>query len=53
MYADASTPSHLMDRNYPRAASFKFGNYIYPHDVEGEVDQQYVPDELIGKDYLK
>jgi putative ATPase len=51
-YANAKVPTHLMDRNHNRATGFEFGEYIYPHGVEGEVEQQYVPDELVGKSYL-
>ncbi|MFL6119395.1 replication-associated recombination protein A [Actinophytocola sp.] len=46
-------PAHLRDGHY--AGAKKLGNatgYRYPHDVpEGVLEQQYPPDELVGKDY--
>jgi putative ATPase len=46
-------PTHLRDGHY--AGAKKLGNatgYRYPHDVpEGVLEQQYPPDELVGKDY--
>ena len=48
-----SVPPPLRDGHYPGAA--KLGNaqrYIYPPDVPGGVaQQQYPPDELVGRDY--
>ena len=46
-------PPALRDGHYPGAA--KLGNaqtYVYPPDVPGGVaQQQYPPDELVGRDY--
>jgi putative ATPase len=48
-----SVPPPLRDGHYPGAA--KLGNaqrYVYPPDVPGGVaQQQYPPDELVGRDY--
>ncbi len=48
-----SVPPSLRDGHYPGAA--KLGNaqhYVYPPDVVGGVaQQQYPPDELVGRDY--
>ncbi|HEX3779274.1 MAG TPA: replication-associated recombination protein A [Pseudonocardiaceae bacterium] len=48
-------PAHLRDGHYAGAA--KLGNakgYRYPHDVaEGVLDQQYPPDDLVGRDYYQ
>jgi putative ATPase len=48
-----SVPTHLRDGHY--AGAKKLGNaegYRYPHDVpEGVLEQQYPPDELVGRDY--
>ncbi len=48
-----SVPPSLRDGHYPGAA--KLGNaqrYIYPPDVPGGVaQQQYPPDELVGREY--
>ncbi len=48
-----SVPPSLRDGHYPGAA--KLGNaqrYLYPPDVPGGVaEQQYPPDELVGRDY--
>jgi putative ATPase len=43
-------PDHLRDNHYRGASEVGFGlTYDYPHDfVGGWVDQQYLPDELIG-----
>ncbi|MGH3518286.1 MAG: replication-associated recombination protein A [Haloechinothrix sp.] len=50
-----SVPPHLRDGHYAGAAAL--GNatgYAYPHSVaEGVLEQQYPPDELIGKDYYQ
>jgi putative ATPase len=51
--AIGTVPAHLRDGHY--AGAKKLGNatgYRYPHDVpEGVLEQQYPPDELVGKDY--
>ncbi|WP_354529728.1 replication-associated recombination protein A [Nakamurella sp. UYEF19] len=48
-----SVPPSLRDGHYPGAA--QLGNaqhYVYPPDVPGGVaQQQYPPDELVGRDY--
>jgi putative ATPase len=53
--AVGTVPAHLRDGHY--AGAKKLGNatgYRYPHDVpEGVLEQQYPPDELVGKDYYR
>jgi putative ATPase len=53
--AAGTVPAHLRDGHY--AGAKKLGNatgYRYPHDVpEGVVEQQYPPDELVGRDYYR
>jgi putative ATPase len=53
--AAGTVPAHLRDGHY--AGAKKLGNatgYRYPHDVpEGVLEQQYPPDELIGRDYYE
>lgn len=46
-------PIHLRDRHFKGAQSLGHGSgYAYPHDYpEGLVDQQYLPDELLGTRY--
>ncbi|WP_375390313.1 replication-associated recombination protein A [uncultured Amnibacterium sp.] len=46
-------PAHLRDAHYPGAARLGHGKgYRYAHDGEhGVVEQQYPPDELVGRDY--
>jgi putative ATPase len=48
-------PAHLRDGHY--AGAKKLGNatgYRYPHDVaEGVLEQQYPPDDLVGRDYYQ
>ncbi len=48
-------PLHLRDAHYPGAKKLGHGkNYRYSHDSElGVVEQQYLPDELLGVDYYK
>ncbi|AZI59432.1 replication-associated recombination protein A [Nakamurella antarctica] len=50
-----SVPPHLRDGHYPGAK--KLGNaktYVYPHSLaEGIAQQQYSPDDLIGRDYYQ
>jgi putative ATPase len=43
-------PAHLRDSHYQGAAALGHGaGYEYPHDDErGWVEQQYLPDELVG-----
>ena len=44
-------PPHLRDAHYSGAASLGHGtDYRYPHDdPSGHVDQQYLPDEMVGR----
>ena len=48
-----SVPPHLRDAHYAGARKLDHGKgYRYAHDYPGHVvAQQYVPDELVGKDY--
>ena len=49
--AVGEVPAHLRDSHYKAAATIGHGvGYDYPHDHEsGVVEQQYVPDELVGR----
>ncbi|MHB1018521.1 MAG: replication-associated recombination protein A [Coriobacteriia bacterium] len=45
-------PDHLRDRHRP--GSDEYPAYLYPHDHPGAwVDQQYLPDGLVGKRYYR
>jgi len=46
----SDVPDHLRDNHYRGAGEIGFGlTYDYPHDfAEGWVDQQYLPDGLVG-----
>ncbi|MBE6052531.1 MAG: replication-associated recombination protein A [Clostridium sartagoforme] len=45
-------PKHLKDAHYAGAKSLGVGGYKYPHDYDNNyVDQQYLPDNLIGVKY--
>lgn len=46
-------PMHLRDQSYKGAKKLKHGlGYLYPHDYSNNyVDQQYMPDELMGTIY--
>jgi putative ATPase len=48
-------PLHLRDAHYPGAKRLGHGKgYRYAHDGEhGVVEQQYPPDELVGRDYYQ
>jgi len=48
-------PKHLRDAHYPGAKRLGHGKgYLYSHDSElGVVEQQYLPDELIGVRYYE
>ncbi len=48
-------PTHLRDASYSGAASLGHGQgYDYPHGHDaGWVDQQYLPDELVGRRYYE
>ncbi|NQX10514.1 replication-associated recombination protein A [Microbacteriaceae bacterium VKM Ac-2855] len=46
-------PKHLRDAHYPGAKRLGHGaGYKYPHDADlGVLEQQYLPDELVGTSY--
>jgi putative ATPase len=46
-------PVHLRDSSHPGAAKLGDGaGYLYPHDYsDGYVDQEYLPENLTGKQY--
>lgn len=47
-----SVPKHLRDAHYPGAKELGHGiDYKYPHNYGGWVEQQYLPDELVGAKY--
>lgn len=47
-----SVPKHLRDAHYPGAKALGHGiDYKYPHSYGGWVEQQYLPDELVGVKY--
>jgi len=48
-------PTHLRDAHYPGAGALGHGSgYQYPHDLpSGVARQQYLPDELIGREYYR
>jgi putative ATPase len=48
-----SVPPALRDGHYRGAAKLGHAQtYTYPHDLpEGVAEQQYPPDELVGRDY--
>jgi putative ATPase len=48
-------PAPLRDSHYPGAKRLQHGGgYRYPHDFPGGVvEQQYPPDEVIGRDYYR
>lgn len=47
-----NVPAHLKDAHYPGAKNFGHGKgYLYPHEFDGYVAQQYLPDELQGVSY--
>lgn len=41
---ERAVPNHLRDRHRP--GSDDYGDYLYPHDFGGWVEQQYLPDGL-------
>lgn len=50
---DYPPPMHLRDAHYKDAAKYGFGvGYVYSHNAP-EQYQQFMPDELINKKYLK
>jgi putative ATPase len=48
-------PAHLRDGHYPGAAKLGHGvGYRYAHDYpHGVVEQQYAPDQIVGRDYYR
>jgi putative ATPase len=50
-----SVPPALRDSHYPGARKLAHGaGYTYPHDLPaGVAEQQYPPDELVGRDYYR
>lgn len=47
-------PDHLKDSHYSGAAKRGLGiGYKYPHDFGGWVEQQYLPDNLVGTKYYE
>lgn len=51
-------PNHLKDTHYAGAAELGHGGYLYPHDYPlgtfgGWVDQQYLPDPLVGTEFYQ
>ncbi len=50
-----AVPTHLRDSHYGGAKSLNHGTgYLYPHHFPGHyVEQQYMPEQLIGTSYYK
>ena len=47
-------PAHLRDASYGGAKELGHGaGYIYPHSRGGWVEQQYLPDKLLGHTYFR
>ncbi|MGH2735112.1 MAG: replication-associated recombination protein A [Actinomycetota bacterium] len=47
-------PTHIRDSNSPASRSLGAGRgYHYPHDHGGWVEQQYLPDALVGKRFYQ
>ena len=50
---DFPPPMHLRDAHYKDAKKYGFGiGYVYSHDAP-DVEQQFLPDELVGRKYLR
>ena len=50
---DYPPPMHLRDAHYKDASKYGFGTgYVYTHAAP-DVEQQFLPDELIGRKYTK
>ena len=50
---DFPPPMHLRDSHYKDAEKYGFGvGYVYTHSAP-DVEQQFMPDELVGKKYTK
>lgn len=51
--ADYPPPMHLRDAHYKDAAKYGFGvDYVYSHSAP-EIHQQFLPDEIANKKYVK
>lgn len=49
-----AVPAHLRDAHYPGAKRLGHGDgYLYPHDFGGQVEQQYLPDNLAGRRFYR
>lgn len=50
---DFAPPMHLRDSHYKDASKYGFGvGYVYTHAAP-DAEQQFLPDELVGKKYTK
>lgn len=50
---DYPPPMHLRDAHYKDAKNYGFGvGYVYTHSAP-DLEQQFMPDELVGKKYTK
>ena len=50
---DFPPPMHLRDAHYKDASKYGFGiGYVYSHEAP-EIEQQFLPDELINRKYTK
>lgn len=50
---DFAPPMHLRDSHYKDASKYGFGvGYVYTH-AEPDAEQQFLPDELVGRKYTK
>lgn len=50
---DFPPPMHLRDAHYKDAKNYGFGiGYVYSHEAP-DIEQQFLPDELIGRKYVK
>ena len=51
---DDRIPPYLKDNSYgSKDDKAQKANYKYPHDYGGYVEQQYLPNKLLGKEYYK
>lgn len=48
-HSTAKVPSHLMDQSFSRDSDSKYDMYKYPHSYGGWVEQQYLPQEVLGE----
>lgn len=50
---DFPPPMYLRDSHYKDASKYGFGiGYVYSHDAP-EIEQQFLPDELVGRKYTR